>query len=68
MHTKTKSLQTDEGISPQNFLNPVSIFLLQHRNYINASERLFLTDLQSVTARKREKTLVLTESSALYGY
>ncbi len=47
MHTKTKSLQTDEGISPQNFLNPVSIFLLQHRNYINASERLFLTDLQS---------------------
>ncbi len=47
MHTKTKSLQTDEGISPQNFLNPVFIFLLQHRNYINASERLFLTDLQS---------------------
>lgn len=47
-------------------LKPASIVLLQFRNQTNASERLFLADLQSVTDSKRKKTLVLRESAALY--
>ena len=36
-------------------LKPASIVLLQFRNQTNASERLFLADLQSVTDSKRKK-------------